>query len=357
MHANYGGNWTALFCTGGRQRLPPLVVSENIYLFTDSTGFDGQFYHYIAHDPFLQSDLKDYVDNPRYRYRRLLVPLLAYALAWGHSAFIDRTYALVCLLSIGLGLYWSCRFAQDVGLASAWGLVFLAIPAIPITLDRLVVDAGLAALTAAFIYYSRPTSGRPTWKLFVVFVCCALTRETGFLLVLAYCAYLALRRELRMAGVFLLSAAPAIAWYSYVQVKTQALSYGFGMVPFSVLWRVLAHPWNYPPGTPFVDAVVAADYLALAGVLLAFGLALLWFMRAPTDPLCIVAALFATTVALFQWQSVYDFGRVYSPLLLCLTAIGAEQRNPWLLLPIAMLLPRIAIQLAPQAIGVLHWLT
>jgi hypothetical protein len=356
VQANFGGNWTALFCTGAIQRHPPLVTSEHVYLFANSTGFDGQFYHYIAHDPFLRSDLKNFVDDPRLRYHRILIPLLAYALALGQPKLIDRAYELVCLLSIGLGVYWSCRLVQSAGLAAAWGLLFLAVPAIPITLDRLVVDGGLAALTVAFLYYSRSQS----WKLFAVLACAALTRETGFVLVLAYCAYLAWRREFRMAGVFLLSATPAIAWYGYVQAKTQAMPYPFSMIPFSAILRVLGNPWKYPPGTPFAPAVVLADYLALAGVLLAFGFAFFWFARAPADPVRITAALFATLALVFQrpdhWQNVYDFGRVYTPLLLCLYAIGAERRNPWLLLPVAMLLPRIAIQLAPQVLGIIHWM-
>lgn len=357
MTANYGGNWTALFCTGALQRHPSLVQTEHIYLFANSTGFDGQFYHYIAHDPFLTSDLKNYVDNARYRYRRILVPLLAYGLAMGHSAWIDRACEFVCLLSIGLGTYWSCRYMQNAGFAAAWGLLFLLIPAVPITMDRLVVDAALAALTAAFLYYSRSPSSRPeTWKLFAVLACAALVRDMGFLLIMAYCASLASRRQFRMAGTFLLSAAPAIAWYGYVQAKTQAAPYGFTMLPFSLLLEALEHPWHYPAGTPFVGAVVAADYIALAGMLLAFGFAFLWFGRTPADPICIIAALSATTVVFFQWHNVFDYGRIYSPLLLCLSALGAEQRNPWLLLPVAMMLPRIAIQLAPQMLGILHWI-
>jgi len=43
-------------------------------------------------------------------------------------------------------------------------------------------------------------------------------------------------------------------------------------------------------------------------------------------------------------------------LLLCLAATGAQYRNPWLLTAIALMLPRIAIQLAPQMLGVIRWL-
>jgi hypothetical protein len=353
--ANYGGNWSALFCSGALQQQPPLAASEHIYLFANSTGYDGQMYHYIAHDPFLRSDLKAYIDDPRLRYRRIFIPLLAYALALGHSRLIDPAYELVCLLSIGLGVYWSCRFTQKVELPAAWGLLFLAMPATLITMDRLVIDGGLAALTAAFLYYSRS----PSWKLFMVLTCAALTRETGFLLVLAYCAHLLWKRAFRMAGVFLMSALPAVAWYCFVQAKTTGKPYGFSLIPFSSILWVLGNPWSYPAGTPFADAVRVADYLALAGVLLGFGFAFLWFARGPYVPLRIAAALFATMALVLQrtdhWQNVYDFGRVYTPVLLCLSAIAAQYRNPWLLTPLAMMLPRLAMQLAPQMLGVMRW--
>jgi hypothetical protein len=369
--ANYRGNWTALFCTGALQPHPPLSGSEHIYEFANSRGYDGQFYHYIAHDPFLRSDLKNYVDDLRLRYHRIFVPLLAYGLAFGDQALIDRAYELVFLLSVGLGVYWSCRFVQDSGLAAAWGLLLLAIPAVPVAMDRMVIDGALAALTAGFVYYSRSASRRSasgrsasgrsaSWKLFAVLTCAVLTRETGFLLVLAYVAYLALHREFRMAAVFLLSAAPAVAWYVYVQANAAGSSYSPALIPFWFVVRDMGLPWKYPPGTPLAGAVIAADGLALAGAFLAFGLAFLWFARAPSDPLRIAAALFAAMALSLdvpvQFQNVYHFGRYYSPLFVCLSGIAAQTRNPWLLLPLAMMLPRIAIQLTPQALGVIHWI-
>jgi hypothetical protein len=53
-------------------------------------------------------------------------------------------------------------------------------------------------------------------------------------------------------------------------------------------------------------------------------------------------------------QNVYHFGRIYSPLLLCLGAAAAQERKAWLLAPAAMMLPRIAIQLTPQVMGILR---
>lgn len=350
--ANYGGNWTAFYCTGALERLPPLVASEHVYVFANSTGYDGQCYHYIAHDPFLRSNLKSYIDDPRERYRRILVPLAAYTLALGRQEWIDPAYELVMLLAIGLGVYWSCRLAEQAKLAPQWGLAFLLVPAIPIAIDRMVTDAALAALTVAFLVYQKSPR-----KLFAVLAFAILTRETGVLLIAAVVAWQLWRREIRMAALFLLSGVPAFAWHWYVRAHTTGPTLSAALAPFSALASSLANPHPYPPGTPLAGAVVAMDYLALAGLILAFVLALVRLVREPLDPAGIAAALFAALGLLLRANTVaivYDFGRIYTPLLLCLAAGAAQSRKPWLLAPAVMMLPRIAIQLTPQALGVLH---
>lgn len=339
VRANYGGNWTALYCTGALQPHPALVESEHIYIFPNSTGYDGQLYHYVAHDPFLRSGLSAYVDDARLRYRRVLVPMLAHMLALGRQQWIDPAYELVFLLTVWFGVYWSCR------LAGAWGLLFLLIPAIPVMMDRLVVDGALAALAVGFIYYH----DGPRWKFLLILACAALTRETGFFLVAA--AFLWRPRILTAA-----SAAPALVWYAYVTARTPASGYPFSITPLSGVLHVLANPWHYPSGTPFPDVLIVADYFAVIGGLLAIALAFSLIRR--TDPVAIAAALFAALAVVIQradlWQNVYDIGRLQSPLLVCLAGIAVRDRKLWLLAPVAMILPRLAMQFAPQVLGIIQ---
>jgi hypothetical protein len=47
----HDGSWSALFCAGALRPQPPSLSGENTYLFQNATGYDGQFYHYMAHDP------------------------------------------------------------------------------------------------------------------------------------------------------------------------------------------------------------------------------------------------------------------------------------------------------------------
>ncbi|HEV8146815.1 MAG TPA: hypothetical protein VGP79_10555 [Bryobacteraceae bacterium] len=78
---SYGGNWSGLFCTGSRMPFPSELAHENIYVFPNSSGYDGQAYHYVAHDPWFQRGLANYIDAPRLRTRRILVPALAWLVA------------------------------------------------------------------------------------------------------------------------------------------------------------------------------------------------------------------------------------------------------------------------------------
>ena len=89
VHYNYRDDWTALYDTGAFRRIPPAISNEQIYLFNGSPGYDGQFYHFIAHDPWMRHGTASYVDNPRLRWRRILVPALAWLAALGQPDYVD----------------------------------------------------------------------------------------------------------------------------------------------------------------------------------------------------------------------------------------------------------------------------
>src|SRR5205823_12817964 len=84
----------------------------------------------------------------------------------------------------------------------AWGLLFLATPAVVISVDRMLGDSVLAALTVAFVIQSeRPFSA----VLWLVLACAALTRVTGALLAIGYASLAVFQRRPRDVA---LAAAP-----------------------------------------------------------------------------------------------------------------------------------------------------
>src|SRR3569833_2196365 len=81
VQKNYGGDWTAVFCAGSTSKMPPVL--SHIYRFPNSSGFDGAIYLVMAHDPLMRNGYAAFVDDPGLRYRRILLPALAYAGALG----------------------------------------------------------------------------------------------------------------------------------------------------------------------------------------------------------------------------------------------------------------------------------
>jgi hypothetical protein len=355
VSANYAGKWNALFCTGAQLRQPPELAGEQFYLFRDSQGYDGQMYHYIAHDPFFQRGFAGYLDAPRMRYRRILVPLAAHALALGRDEWVDRAYGAVILFAVFCGGYWLGAYATMLGLSALWGLAFLLIPATLISMDRLTVDVALVALCVAFALYVTHAS---LAAVYVVLAAAALTRETGLVLIAAYVIWLLWDRKLSSAALFVTAAFPALLWYSVVAFNTEPDPFPiWAHFPFQGIFERVMTPYHYTFAGWINAASTLLDYAALAGIVVAIALAIQMAWRRERGPVEIGVYCFAL-LAIFlispgAWTEVYAFGRTLSPLLLLLGLVGLSKRNWIYALPLLLVVPRTAIQLAPQITGVL----
>jgi hypothetical protein len=358
VHFSYGGNWTGLFCAGSLYKDASQILHENIFRLPDSSGYDGQFYHLVAHDPFFRRDLISAVDSPRYRYGRILVPLLAYLLAFGNDRYVDAAYIFVTWLSIFAGTYWLCRFAVLRSYPASLGIMFIAAPAVLVTIDRLTVDAALTACCAGFALY---TSEQSDWKLYAVLAAAGLTRETGLLLVVACCVWLAARRHWRRAVIIATAGIPTIGWLLFVRVHTPA--HEFETVSFALFSGILGrlrHPFPYLLGAPARTLAIALDFLALAGIVAA----LLWaFGRALVrawSPVAIALYLFALlTVALsapVAWDEVYAFGRALTPLVLLAAIDGLSVDTIVPAFSMLAIDPRIGLQMGGQILQVVRGL-
>ena len=203
IHYAFGGNRTAVFCTGSLFRVPP-DLDAGTYRFRGD-GYDGQFYRYLAHDPFLRKGYSRYVDAPQLRFRRVLVPLAAWLVGLGRQQWIDGAYFAVEMLFLALGAYWSARLLARRGRSPLWGLLFVVVPATLASFDRMLVDGPLLALFAGFLLYCEEERWKRVWVLAML---AALTRETGLLLGAALVTDRLLDRDWRRAAWFASSGVP-----------------------------------------------------------------------------------------------------------------------------------------------------
>jgi hypothetical protein len=289
------------------------------------------------------------------RYRRILVPALAYLLAAGQDRFVDAAFFGVILLVVFLGAYWVSRYVSAEGHHPAWGLCFLLAPATIISIDRMTVDIALAALTVGFALYARHG---PPWKLFLVLACATLARETGALLLAGYCMYLLWRRLPGRAAVFSAAIVPALAWFAYVQPRTESdLVANFLQTPNSL--QLIATP-QYDLARPLALAVTALDYCLMAGLLLALILTIRFAVTGTPGPVGLAGLMFGLMTAWMMFfvtlLDPYTYPRVVTPLLLLVALQGLARNSPIGLLPVALVTARVAAQLGNQVLGILRGL-
>lgn len=312
----FSGNWTALFCTGDGFTVPP-ELSSGTYRWRNSFGYDGQFYRYIAHDPFFRKGYSRYIDDARLRYRRILMPALAHSLALGRRGAIDGAILGTVLLSIGAGVYWSAGYFRHHGRRPAWGLVFVAAPATLASFDRLLIDSGLTALFAGFVLYVERGEWRKAW---VICLLGPLARETGLFLPAGAVVYWLYRRQWAKAAAFCAAVLPAALWAAFVWVRTgPSLAHGIITWPGLGIVRRLFLVRPYPD--PFVQAVLnVAGLASIVGLIASLVFAAWWLRRSEFDAVAVAVALFFVLALILgspnHMAEAYGYARPISPLLL-----------------------------------------
>ncbi len=287
-----------------------------------------------------------YIDMPRLRYRRILLPALAWLLAAGSQAWIDAAYFGATALFVLLGAWWLSRYAVLMGRSPWWGAGFVAVPGVYVSLDRMTVDITMAALTVAFALYLR---AGPDWKLYAVLVCAPLAKETGFLLVAACCLQALFQRKWSRTALLATAALPGLAWWIFVGMHTPEYPMQWVQNPFQGAFEAMFHPERYPMRPRFI---VPVEYLAWLGLLLGIVMALARWSK--QCALSIAAALFAVLAAIVNfsvWEEAEAFGRVFTPLLLLLPLAQPSLRT---LLPMAAIIPRAATYPASEMFTVLR---
>ncbi len=354
VHFNYNGEWSALFQIGDRWPLPPQLAGE-AYVHRNSAGYDGVFYHMVAHDPWLARGFSSYTDNASLRWRRILTPALAHTIVAGVDAHIHFAYILVNLFFVFLGTLWLARYSNVLGLPSISGVAFLAVPSVLVSMDRLTVDTALAAFAVGFIFYH---SQNRSWAATIVLALSPLARETGLALAAGQ-AWFSLRdRNWRLIFLTLISILPFVAWSTFVFFHTYADGTRWlGLPFFGIVLRSL-HPLQYPVTGRWVAAAAAFDYLALIGVWIAIILAFRLAIRRSLDITSLCIYSFTLGALCLQkadiWAGAYEFGRTMSPLLILLGLTAMRERKFCFLLPLVFNLPRILLQLEPQIRGILR---
>ena len=351
VHANYQGNWTALYGTNQTTPMPP-ELDRGTYRFAGETGYDGQYYRLVAHDPWLALGYEKFADMPALRWRRILVPGLAWALAGGAQDRIDGSYILVILSFIGLGAYAFSRWLARQGKHPAAGLLFLLLPGTLTCIDRMTVDVALYCLLFLCLLWDE--AGHGLWLWFGLALC-ALARDLGVLVIAAFVLAELSSLRYRRAALWITAALPCAAWYGWVRMamstrpnfEPELPQWAFDQAGYGLLVRL----WNSTRAN-------LADELSLLGVLSAVVLTIVLFRWRTASKFQWVGLMFAGLFFAASpdqfWQDLNSWPRAFTPLLAALALANPGPAQRWLALPLAAVTLRVGLSFGLQAEGVLR---
>ncbi len=229
---------------------------------TSPAGYDGQYFLYVAQDPIRA---KSYIDDPAYRYGRIVYPLLARALALGQQDAIPFVLVAINVFAVALGTFALATLLCRHGRSPWYALIFALYPGIYVAVLRDLSEAlayALAACAVALFDRARPGDLVASAALFAVAI---LTRETTVIFALVCAGLLAARdRNVRRALPFAAGAVLPYVFYREVLLRDWFGRPGIPnqQLPTSVPFGGIAHyyPWNS-------DALREVYSIVLPGVL------------------------------------------------------------------------------------------
>jgi glycosyltransferase involved in cell wall biosynthesis len=320
VFGKYGGNPTGLARIGDQLPLSPRLQGADLVVIAGKRGNDGQQFLSLALDPLQQlPGTSAALDNPIYRGKRLLYPLLAWLAGLGQPALIPWSLGLINVALIGCCGALVAGWAQLEQRSPQWGLAVLALPSYWITLSLDTADLLATTLLLASALAFR--SQRPA-ALVASLSVALLSRETG-LLAWASSGLTSLReRRWRWLLPLALVPLPLLAWTASLKARFPATADGL-LVSLHFTWPGVGIATKALqllglasfPGAPLGTAERLFDSLCFGLWLLSLGLLLAVALRPGlnrwlrlTAALYLVPALCTSTQILARFP---DYTRVW----------------------------------------------
>ena len=332
-------NFTSFACMGDEVSAPG-IIPEEAFIFRNSYGYDGQFFYQICHDPWILNPAGKFMDVPAYRYQRILYPLSARLLAFGHSGLFAYTLVAVNLLAILGGSFYIFLFLKATG-GNPWFTFFYPLfgGLLLCTLKDLAEPLALFFLTAAFYYSDR----RNPLPLFFCLSLMLLSREFFFIFIPFFLLdTLWLRPSLKQFMAVLLSITPWLLWEYYIYLRLGLSPFSAGKGNFSpplegfleTTLPLFSSPGNITEKTYRI--ITTLSILASVPVSVT-----LFLKKRDLLSLCYVtSALLPLVLSGFVWIEYWSYGRILLPLHLTalLTAIRHRKLIFWIpVIPLPLL--------------------
>jgi hypothetical protein len=214
----------SVFIKAGALFKAPKLLPHNAYVFS-STGYDGQFFFYLAQDPLLHNKAarrdqlsSPHIDNVPYRYQRILLPALGWLTSWGNPNVLQWTLPLINVLAVlGAGFLLG-RFLARRGRSPWWSLVFMLSLGVMLGVVDDLSDPLAAGLFVAGVVWWLEDRSLPA---IVALTGCLLARELYIVPVAVICLSELVRRR-RQAWPWVVPPLVWGAWQVYLRVRLAA---------------------------------------------------------------------------------------------------------------------------------------
>lgn len=346
-----GFTYLVMFGDGESGRYIPELRSIDYYELTDSYGYDAQWYAQIAMRPNPADPvLRDALDAPAYRARRILFCWTAYGLAGGDPERALHLFAaqnIVCWLLLAMVLWrWfpprdANNFVRWCGVMFSLGMCFSVRGALVDGPSLLLIAVGVALAEA----------GRPWWSAALLGIS-GLGKETN---VLAGAALAELGPEVRrswrrlpaLAGVVAL---PLAAWLMVLNLWVGSpgdvgqRNFSWPFFAYVQKWRDTLAGWDVPdaravmPWTLVVLVALTTQWLFFA---------LRWRWHALWWRVGAAYALLMVFLGDAVWEGYPEAAsRVLLPMALAFNVLVPRGRRWW----VVLLLGNLTLVLAPQTL-------
>ena len=163
----------------------PLRAPKSLHIYSNTTGYDGQFYWRLAVAPthLVMSSYDGVHFDKIYRLNRIFYPVLAWIIGLGNISLINWSLIVVNLISIFILAQLGIREATKRNLSSWWGLSVLLAPGIVGALSRDLSEIVSVTLLVAGLLLAR--DGKWLWSGLSL-AGATLTRETLIVPVLTF---------------------------------------------------------------------------------------------------------------------------------------------------------------------------
>jgi hypothetical protein len=223
-------------------------------------GYDGQFAYQIAKDP---ANAAPFLDEPAYRYQRILYPILAHLLAIGNEDLIPCMLILINLISLVLGTLATEKLLQDHGHSRWYAIAYGAFAGLLLSLRlNLTEPLAFALVQWGVLFFDR---GR-LWRSLPFFALAALTRELTLFFAAACVITLWADKRYRSGVIWGLGAIiPFGLWQVFLRLwlgewgvnSGGARASSFELIPFRG-W------WGYPHTDPKIFILLSIFILLVA---------------------------------------------------------------------------------------------